>query len=379
MNLDEIRVKIDAIDEDMTKLFTERMNLAADIAAYKKEKDLPVFNDERERTILTKVSDTVGPDLERYARCVYNTLFDVSKSYQSSKLEIQSDLRDKIILARKNTPEIFPESETVACQGIEGAYSQNAAEKIFGFPKVTFFNSFDSVFTAVEKGLCKYGVLPIENSSYGSVSHVYDLMREHNFHISRSTKLRVAHKLLVKPGTSLSDIKEVISHEQALGQCAGFLKTLPGVKITPCDNTAQAAQMVAKGNDNSIAAISSAECARLYGLEILKDDIEISDNNYTRFICISKNMEVYPGSNKLSIMMSLPHRPMSLYHTIARFSTLGVNLTKLESRPIPGSDFEFMFYFDMEASLAKEDVLNLICELDRSPETFVCLGNYIEV
>lgn len=379
MDLKEIRSNIDKIDDRMTDLFVKRMELAAQVAEYKKDNDLPVLNEKRENEILVKVSDSVGPDLERYARCVYNTLFDVSRSWQFSRLPAAGELRKKVEASRAETPELFPESATVACQGVEGAYSQDAAEKIFGFPKVTFFNSFDSVFTAVEKGLCEYGVLPIENSSYGSVSHVYDLMREHDFHISRSTKLRIAHKLLVKPGTSLSDIREIISHEQALGQCDGFLKSLSDVKVTTCENTAKAAQTVAESPRRDIAAISSADCARLYGLEVIKDDIQISDNNYTRFICISRNLEIYPGSNRLSIMMSLPHRPMSLYHVIARFSTLGVNLTKLESRPIPGSDFEFMFYFDMEASLANSDILHLICELDESPETFVCLGNYIEV
>jgi len=379
MNLNEIRKDIDDIDNNLTNLFKKRMELAAKIAVIKKEKDLPVINIKRENEILTQISEMVGPNLERYARCVYNTLFDVSRSYQNSKLNIVSPLRAEIVTALKETPALFPESASVACQGIEGAYSQFAAEKIFGFPKVNYFNTFDSVFTAVEKGLCTYGVLPIENSSYGTVGHVYDLMREHKFHITRSTKLRITHKLLVKPGTSLSDITEIISHEQALGQCAGFLKSLPNIKITPVDNTAAAAETVAKSKRKDIAAISSEACAQLYGLEILKDDIQISDNNYTRFICISKDMQIYPGANKLSIMLSLPHKPMSLYHTIAKFSSLGVNLTKLESRPVPGSDFEFMFYFDMEASLVNEQVLNLICEFEQSPETFVYLGNYIEV
>ncbi|MGI6721187.1 MAG: bifunctional chorismate mutase/prephenate dehydratase [Anaerovoracaceae bacterium] len=379
MSLQDIRSKIDEVDDELLDLFLQRMKLVAEVAEFKKDSDMPVINVKREREILDRVSEKAGPRLGRYARFVYNALFDVARSWQNTMIPAKSKLRQVIEEAMKNTPVLFPETASVACQGVEGAYSQDAAEKVFNYPRISFFNSFDSVFTAVEKGLCKYGILPIENSSYGSVGRVYDLMREHNFHISRSTRLRVAHKLMVKPGTSLADVREITSHEQALGQCQAFLRTLPGVKITSCENTAQAARMVAESGRSDMAAISSADCARLYGLEIIKDDIQISDNNYTRFICIYKDMEIYPGSNKLSIMMSLPHRPMSLYHTIARFSTLGVNLTKLESRPIPGSDFEFMFYFDMEASLANEDIRNLICELDQSPDTFVCLGNYTEV
>ncbi|MGI6736905.1 MAG: bifunctional chorismate mutase/prephenate dehydratase [Anaerovoracaceae bacterium] len=377
--LQDIRRQIDRVDDDILVLFRERMDLVRDVAACKQAAGLPIRSGGRETEILGRISDAAGPELARYARFFYSTLFDVAKSWQRASIPAASPLREAIDAARAETPELFPETATVACQGIAGAYSQEAAEKIFSFPRISYFNSFDKVFTAVEKGLCRYGILPIENSSYGSVSRIYDLMREHKFYICRSTRLRVSHKLLAKPGTPLSAIREVVSHEQALGQCSSFLQSLDNVRLTSCSNTAEAARLVADSDRADIAAISSADCAELYGLEILKDAIEISDNNYTRFICISRDMEIYPGSGRLSIMLSLPHRPMSLYHTIAKFSTLGVNLTKLESRPIPGSDFEFMFYFDMDASLASPDIENLICDFDRQPEPFVLLGNYTEV
>ena len=379
MEMKEIRDQIDAIDRQILDLFKKRMHLAGEMADYKRSKDLPVFNMQREREILDRTAEEAGPDLERYAVYLFSLLMDLSRSWQHTKLQLDTPLRQSINKALQETPALFPSSATVACQGVEGAYSQDAAEKIFQRPRISFFNSFDSVFTAVEKGLCKYGILPIENSSYGSVNRVYDLMRRHHFHISRGAKLWIDHKLLAKKGTKLSDIKEIISHEQALGQCSPFIEGLTGVKSTACANTAIAAQMVAESGRSDIACISSRDCARIYNLEVVAEDIQISVNNYTRFICISKDMEIYPGANRLSIMMSLPHRPMSLYHTIARFSTLGVNLTKLESRPIPGSDFEFMFYLEMDASLADSNILNLICELDQEPDTFVYLGNYTEV
>ena len=241
-----------------------------------------------------------------------------------------------------------------------------------------YFNSFEGVFTAVEKGLCQYGILPIENSSYGSVGTVYDLMQNYNFHIVKGIRLRISHNLMAKPGTKMSDIKEIVSHEQAIGQCGDFLKDLKDVKITICENTAIAAKIVAESDRNDIAAISSKECVDLYGLEILKKHIQISDNNYTRFICISKKLEIYPGANRISLILSLPHVPRSLYHTIAKFAALGVNLTKLESRPIPGSDFEFMFYFDLDASVYSPELINLLSELESQPETFVFLGCYTE-
>ncbi len=378
MTLENLRDEIDQIDTELADLFVKRMNIAEKVAKEKKASGTALLNTKREKEILTRVSDQAGETLERYMRILYNTLFDVSRSYQTRFLYAEAPLKRQIETAMTNTPALFPKRAVVACQGIEGSYSQLAAEKIFEFPSVMYFNNWDSVFNAVNKGLCQYGVLPIENSSYGSVGPVYDLMKNHHFYIAKALKLRISHKLLAKPGVELKDVKEIISHDQALGQCSQFIESLKNVKITTCSNTAMAAEWVAKSGRTDIAAISSGECAGIYGLHILSDDIQLSDNNYTRFICISKNLEIYPGANKLSLMLSVPHRPSSLYNMIAKFSSLGLNLTKLESRPIPGSDFEFMFYFDMEASLCSPEVVSLLCELSSQPEVFVFLGNYIE-
>lgn len=379
MSLEELRGKIDNIDAQVVDLFTQRMQVVRKIAEEKLGSNSAVLNSTREKDILTRVSDQAGEELEGYTRILFNTMFDLSRSYQTRFMNPQTELKTRIETALSETPQLFPKKAVVACQGIPGAYSQIATDKLFEFPSIMYFNSWKDVFNAVEKGLCQYGVLPIENSSYGSVGEVYDLMKNYNFHIARGIKLRISHALLVKPGTKLSEIKEIYSHEQALGQCGEFLKGLKNVKITVCENTAMAAEMVANSHRHDVAAISSKNCAGLYQLDILTEDIQISDNNYTRFICISKNLEIYPGSNKLSLMLSLPHRPMSLYHMIAKFSALGLNLTKLESRPIPGSDFEFMFYFDMEASLYSPEVISLLCELEQEPELFVFLGSYTEV
>lgn len=378
MKLDDLRNEIDLIDDQLIALFVKRMNAALKVAKVKKENDLPVLSSKREQEILAKVTEKVGDDLDVYGRILYNTIFDLSRSYQNNYLCPSSDLDMRIREALEKTPKLFPRKSIVACQGIEGAFSQLAAEKLFDFPAIMYFNNFEGVFTAVEKGLCQYGVLPIENSSYGSVGEVYDLMRNYHFHIAKSVKLHVRHALLVKPGTKLSDIKEIFSHEQGLGQCSKFIKGLKGVKATVCENTAIAAQIVASSDNNQTAAISSKNCASIYGLEILNDDIQNNDNNYTRFICISKDLEIYPGASKVSLMISVPHKPMSLYSVIAKFSSLGLNLTKLESRPIPGSDFEFMFYFDIDASLYSENVVRLLCQLEKDLDLFVFLGNYLE-
>ena len=378
INLDNLRNQIDDIDTQITELFKKRMETALEVAKYKKENGIPVLNDRREKEVLHKVSEQIGEPFDGYARLLFNTIFDASRSCQNNYLARRSDLAERISASLEATADIFPKKAVVACQGVAGSHSTAATEKLFEVPSIMYFNSFEGVFNAVEKGLCKYGILPIENSSYGSVGSVYDLMQNYNFHIVKSIRLRISHNLMAKPGTSLSDIKEIFSHEQAIGQCGEFLKGLNGVKVTVCENTALAAKMVADSDRTDVAAISSMECLELYGLELLKKSIQTTDNNYTRFICISKKMEIYPGANRMSLILSLPHRPRSLYHTIAKFSALGVNLTKLESRPIPGSDFEFMFYFDLEASVYSPELINLLSELESQPETFVFLGCYTE-
>lgn len=379
MDLKNIRNDIDAIDTQICDLFKKRMDLALAVAKEKEKTNSPVINKAREKEVLLKISEEIGEPLDGYGRILFNTLFDLSRSYQNSYLGRVSDIAERIERALDDTPKLFPNKAIVACQGVQGAYSQAACEKLFELPNTIFFNSFEGVFNAVDKGLCQYGILPIENSSYGSVGTVYDLMKDHKFHIVKSIRLRINHCLMAKPGTKMKDIKEIYSHEQAIGQCGAFLKTLKDVKITPCENTARAAKLVAESGRTDVAAISSRECLELYGLEPLENNIQVTDNNYTRFICISKRMEIYPGSNKVSLMLSVPHQPNALYHMIAKFSSLGVNLTKLESRPIPGSDFEFMFYFDMDASVYSPEFVQLLGQLESQPELFVFLGCYSEI
>jgi chorismate mutase/prephenate dehydratase len=339
MTIENLRAQIDAIDNEITELFGKRMEISRLVSEYKKESRLKVLDRSRERGILTRVTEMVEPELEVYAQTLFQTLFNLSRSYQNMLLSKDHPLRLEIENSLEQTPELFPKKAVVACQGVEGAYSQIAADKLFSLPNIMYFNSFEGVFTAVEKGLSRYGILPIENSSHGSVTQVYDLMKRHNFHIVRSLKLKIDHSLLAKKGSKPSDIKEIYSHEQAIGQCSRFIEGLEGVKVTMVENTAVAAQKVAQSERDDVAALSSGNCAELYGLTALGVDVQDNANNFTRFICISKNPEIYPGANKISLMLSLPHRPGSLYDTISKFSVLGLNLTKLESRPVPERDF----------------------------------------
>ena len=380
MNLEELRVKIDEIDREMTRLFEARMDVAAQIAEYKRENKLPVLDAGREREKINAISDSVRPEFQSYIQTLYSTIMDLSKNYQNALNQRKSELHREVVEAISNTDKLFPQSATVACQGVEGAYSQIASERLFRMPKLMYFKTFESVFSAIESGFCQYGILPIENSSAGSVKNVYDLMLRHNFKIVRSIRLKIDHNLLAKPGTKLSDIREIFSHEQALSQCSAYLEKLgPNVKITRCENTAIAAQMVAKSDRSDVAAISSHNCADLYGLKCIDTDIQDRGNNYTRFICISRKLEIYPGADKTSIMMTLPHQPGSLSKVLSRFYSLGLNLIKLESRPIPERDFEFMFYFDLETSVYSEEFSLMIDELSGISDEFRYLGSYSEV
>ena len=235
------------------------------------------------------------------------------------------------------------------------------------------------MFSAIEKGLCQYGVIPVENSTAGSVNAVYDLMMRHDFRIVRSLRLKVDHNLLANPGAKLSDIREICSHEQAIAQCSAFLQEHPEITVVRCENTAAAAKRVAQSGRKDVAALSSRSCAELYGLTCLASNIQDQGNNFTRFICISKNLEIYPGADRTSLMMVLPHRPGSLYKVLSRFYALGINLNQLESRPMPERNFEFMFYFDLETSVYTPQFQQLMAELPSLCEEFSYLGSYSEV
>ena len=379
MELKDIRQQIDAIDDKLVKLFVDRMNLSAQVADIKKANNLPIHVPAREREILQDVAAKAGPEMANYTRVLYSMLFELSRSYQTKRNTEVTPLYETITNSIENTPKLFPQAPMVACQGVEGAYSQIACEKIFKNPMIMYFKNFDGVFNAIEQGMCQYGILPIENSTAGSVKKVYDLMIHHNFSIVRTFRMKVDHNLIANPGAKLEDIKEIYSHEQAISQCSDFLKKMVGVKVIPVENTAVAADIVAKSGRTDVAAISSQTCEELYGLKSLADSIQDVGNNRTRFICISKNLEIYPGSDKTSIMMVLSHKPGALYRVLARMYVLGINVIKLESRPIPDRDFEFMFYFDLETSIYSEEFVQLMCELDDLCEEFKYLGSYTEV
>ena len=379
MELKDYREKMDAIDDQLLPLFLQRMEVAAEIAAWKKANGIPVLDAGRERAKLRELEEKTPEALRDYTDSLYQTIFELSRSSQTRLLGVTSPLTEAIEKALTDTPQLFPESASVACQGVEGAYSQLACDRLFRRPNVFYFASFEAVFTAIEKGLCRFGVIPLENSTAGSVNAVYDLMQKHDFRIVRSVRLKVDHNLLAKPGTKLADIREIYSHEQAISQCGAFLARHPEITVIRCENTAAAAKRVAESDHPGAAALASRSCAELYGLTCLADAVQDQGSNFTRFICISKELEIYPGADRTSLMMVLPHKPGSLYKLLSRFYALGINLNKLESRPLPDRNFEFMFYFDLDTSVYSPQFMQLMGELSDICEQFSYLGSYSEI
>lgn len=372
-----LRGEIDGIDDEIARLFARRMAIIDGIAQAKRRRGSPVSDPARERATLSRVAEKIGGDLENGARLLFTTLFGIAKARQRAVVHGDSPLVASIRSA-VSAAEPFPTHGIVACPGAEGSYAQQAVTSMFKVPTILFFSGFEKVFEAVEKGLCPYGMLPIENSAAGSVSQVYDLMVRHRFHIVRSVRVKIDHVLLGCRGAKLSDVREVSSHPHALAQCSAFLKSHPEMVAVPGANTAVAAAELAKSGRLDRAVIASRACAELYGLDILSDNVADASFNATRFICIAREMSITPDANKFSVMLSLPHRPGSLNGIIAKFAAIDVNLTKLESRPIPGMDFEFRFTFEFEASPRDPGVLGLLAELSRDPEIerFTFLGAY---
>ena len=378
-DLMELRERMDEIDSRIFELFVERCATSEEIGEFKRANNLRVYDPAREREKVLSAASQVPEDMRTHAQVLMELLMEASRKRQTSLVGPKDDTVDRILAAAQSTPALFPTESFVACQGVEGANSQIATERIFKHPMISYFNTFDGVFRAVEQGFCDYGVLPIENSTAGSVNQVYDLMMSHDFHIVRTTRLKVDHNLMAKPGVTLDQVRHVYSHQQAISQCAQYLAKLENVTVHVCENTAMAAKAVAESPEANVAALSSRSCADLYGLEILARSVQDSDANYTRFACIAKDLAIYPGADRTSLMLVVNHEPGALYKVLAKFYALDINIIKLESRPIPGRDFEFMFYFDIDCPVAAPEFQTLMATLPNLCQECRYLGSYSEV
>lgn len=378
MDLEQLRGELNALDEQLVALYCRRMDIVEQVAAYKIENHLPVFHPQREQQVLDRVQRMADEPYRDGARMLYTTLMDISKAHQHRLLagqDCDGMLRQRIAEALTHPGEL-PENGRVACQGVPGAYSHEAACRLFKNPDLHFYPEFSDAIAAVENGEADYAVLPIENSSAGSVGAVYDLICRRNLFIVRALVLPVSHCLLTLPGARIAEITDIYSHEQCLRQCAGYLRLHPQYQAHIASNTAAAAKAVAEGKNPHAAALASAACARLYHLQIAEEAIQDAAHNFTRFIVISRDLQITEKAGRISLSLTLPHVTGSLYRLISRFALCSLNLTKLESRPLPGTDFEFLFYFDFEGSVRDPNVIDLLSSLEGEVANLRFLGNY---
>ena len=375
MDLLGLRKEIDEIDEQLIPLLLKRMSIAEDVARYKVERGIPVLNAEREQQILDNVAEKCGEHGDTI-KTVFSATMDASRALQHKIIGGGKELRETITNAMSDK-KLSANGEAIACQGVDGAYSGVTANILFPESPVKFYKQFEDVFEAVNRGDAKFGVIPVENSTAGSVHESYDLIMKYRFYVVGAYDLKVEHCLCAKEGTRYEDITDVYSHPQALSQCRNFLKSFDftGINYT---NTAAAAEFVAKSNKNNIGVICSQLAAKKYGLKILKRNVQNNNNNRTRFIVISKELVIGDDADKISLIFSLAHKTGTLYRVLGRFSMAGLSLTKLESRPIENANFSYYFYVDVMGSVKDESTLDLICALSDELPEFEFLGNFYE-
>ncbi len=376
MELKDIRNEIDEIDNQLIDLFKRRMDCSEKVALYKMENGMEVFNPAREGQVLDNVEAKAG-QYGKSARLLYSSIMELSRAVQHDILGSGSSIKNKILSADKNIP--FDNNNLkIACFGASGSYAHRAAKKVFTDCEPRFYSPFKEVFEAVRSSEADFGVIPIENSSAGSVTAVYDLMLQYKFYIAAAVDIKIDHCLAAKPGTDLNSINKIYSHEQALMQCSDFLGANQQIEISSFVSTAQAAKMVSESEKNDIAAICSEEAAEKYGLEIIRRGFQNNPYNTTRFIVISKKLYIAPDADKISLSFSLPHVTGSLYSTLCRFAAQGLNLTKIESRPRYSKSFEYTFYLDFTGTTSDSNVSRLLAALSDELVDFSFLGNYKE-
>ncbi|MGN0532718.1 MAG: prephenate dehydratase [Eubacterium sp.] len=375
MDLLELREQIDEIDNQLIPLLLKRMNISKSVAEYKYKNGIPVLNAQREQEILDNVALRCGEQGD-VIKTVFSSIMDTSRAIQHKIIGGGKALRRDVANAI-HYEKLTANGEPIACQGVDGAYSGQAGQALFPDSPISFYKQFEDVFEAVNQNKAKFGIIPVENSTAGSVHEAYDLIMKYRFYVVGAYDLKIDHCLCAKPDTEYEDIEDVYSHPQALSQCNLFLKSFDftGVNYT---NTAAAAKHVANSNKNNIAAICSESAAKKYGLKVLKRDIQNVTNNKTRFIVISKELVIDDHANKISLIFSAPHRTGSLYRVLGRFSMTGLNLTKLESRPVANGEFDYFFYADILGCVNDESTLDLLCALSDELSEFTFLGNYHE-
>ncbi len=367
----QVRRDIDEIDSHLLPLFLKRMQCSQRVAELKQAAGAPVLNPRREQEILERVRRE-GGEYGGEAAALYASIMAVSRSRQHRLLAGGEELRALEREAGRHMPQ---RPDGVVCQGVEGAYSHHAAVELFGDVPISFEPSWQQVFEDVKTGAAQFGVLPVENSAAGSVTGVYDLILRYRFYIVGAAAVKVEHCLAVWDPSA--PVTSVASHPQALSQCSAYIEA-HGWKPVEYSNTAAAAKYAAEQHPAGMAVLCSRDAAEQYGLTILEEGVQNEKNNQTRFVVISKKPIRPEDANKISLCFSTSHTPGALYSVLERFAMAGLNMTKIESRPIPGSSFEYDFYLDFTGNIHQRETLELICALHDELPRFSFLGNYGE-
>jgi chorismate mutase/prephenate dehydratase len=371
--MDALRGRLDAADRKLLELLRERLETVAEIARIKAE-GLPFLRDhERETELLARV--------EGWARELGLDGFRTHEIFREI-IAMSLKAQEEALLRRDQAERSTRGARRVAFQGIEGSYSQLAARKYFAVRSATTefvgVRSFAEAVSMAEAGDAGYAVLPIENTTAGSINQTYDLLRQTDLRIVGEEILHVRHCLLGLAGAGVSDLRRVLSHPQALTQCSRFLTTLGEVELVAFEDTAAAAREVKRASDPTQAAIASLEAAAIHGLEVIEEGIADQDENWTRFVVIS-GLEIPLDPRipaKTSLVLTTPHREGALAHCLNLLAEHGLNLTKLESRPVPSRPWEYLFYVDIEGSLSSEPAALAVAELRRECPYLRVLGSY---
>lgn len=373
-DLQKSRQEIDKVDRKIVELFEHRMQLTNEVAQYKLQTGRKVFDKEREAEKLRTLKEMAGNDFNRHGvQELFTQIMSMSRklqygliSAQGSELPFQEIERLNVNIGTK-----------VVCFGEKGSYTDQAMEEYFGTDIVSFHEpSFKKVMQAIKDGKAEYGVLPIENTSTGGISDIYDLLIEFDNCIIGEHVVKIEHALLGLSRSALKDIKTVYSHPQPLMQCSKYLESHPELKTVKYISTADSAKKVLDDNDITQGAIASKRAAGYYGLKVLAEAINHEENNSTRFIIISGRKEFIKGSNKISICFELPHETGSLYNMLSHIIYNGLNMTKIESRPLEGRSFEYRFFLDFEGNLKDAGVKNALVGIREEARAFRILGNY---
>lgn len=376
VDLQESRRQIDEIDSQIVSLFEKRMEIAGNVADYKMATGKPVFDKEREESKIESLTQmTDDPFNKKCVAELFAQIMAMSRKFQYSRLESRSE--DSKLDPYDLIESIKCDNARVVYQGIPGAYSYEAATGFFGTNAGYMnVNTFREAMQAVSDGKSDYAVIPIDNSSAGIVSDTYDLLQEYNNYIVAETFVKIDHCLLVKPGTDISQITRVYSHPQALMQCARYIEEHKGWTQEAYLNTAMSAKKIAEEDDYTHAAIASSKCAELYGLEIAESGINSAETNTTRFVIVSSRRAFVRNAGKVSICFEIPHKAGSLYNVLSHIMFNGLNMTKIESRPIPEHNWEFRFYVDFMGNLMDAGVRNALRGIAEESNAIKLLGNY---